>query len=246
MELESYRPFIENSNNNIEWIDWVNKGDSFDTINCCPYCTDNLKTEHNQRKEIFKQTYTKKDSQNLKEALNLVENIEEYMVKAKFEELIDYIKKDTADDLIKAIIQKLTSELDFLINRFSIIEDFGRKSIATANIAEIEEQIANMELPISFFELFGGDKLISIFENINGKVAELKAEVSTLKIEMVDLKGILLATVNASQKDINDFLKTAGINYEIEIRSEDEANSKTILNNVLAMRKQKWKKSVSV
>lgn len=29
--------------------------------------------------------------------------------------------------------------------------------------------------------------------------------------------------------DINDFLKTAGINYEIEIRAEDETNSKTIL-----------------
>ena len=228
VELEAYRPFIENSNN-IEWIDWVNKGHSFDNISCCPYCTDNLKIEHNQRKEIFKQTYTKKDSQNLKEALNLVEDLEEYMVKTKFEELIEYIKNDTADDLIKAIIQKLTSELEFLINRFGAIEDFGRKSIATSNIADIEEQIMNMEFPISFFELFGGDKLTDIFENINSRVTQLKAEVSIVKKEMGELKGILLATVGASQKDINDFLKTAGINYEIEIQSEDETNSKTIL-----------------
>ena len=46
---------------------------------------------------------------------------------------------------------------------------------------------------------------------------------------MGELKGLLLATINASQMDINDFLKTAGINYEIEIRAEDETNSKTIL-----------------
>lgn len=32
-----------------------------------------------------------------------------------------------------------------------------------------------------------------------------------MKSELADLKGVLLATVNASQKDINDFLKTAGL-----------------------------------
>ena len=31
-ELESYRPFIENADNNIAWIDWVNKGDEFDEM----------------------------------------------------------------------------------------------------------------------------------------------------------------------------------------------------------------------
>ena len=37
------------------------------------------------------------------------------------------------------------------------------------------------------------------------------------------------ATIINSQTDINDFLKTAGINYELVIQTEDESNSKTIL-----------------
>lgn len=46
---------------------------------------------------------------------------------------------------------------------------------------------------------------------------------------MGELKGIIQGSINESQKDINDFLKTAGINYELEIDTKDEANTKTIL-----------------
>lgn len=229
IELESYRPFIENADNNIAWIDWVNKGDAFDNIDCCPYCSEELKENHIQKKEIFKKTYKKKDSQNLKEILELVQELKEFISDEKYNELIKYIKSDTPDDVIKTIVGKLTTELDLLISRFNAISDFGRKNIAMADISDIEQQISNMEIPVDIFEIFKGKKLLNIFSRINEKVVQLKGEVSSLKKEMGDLKGLLLATINASQMDINDFLKTAGINYEIEIKAEDETNSKTIL-----------------
>lgn len=228
-ELESYRPFIENADNNIAWIDWVNKGDAFDNINCCPYCSEGLKENHIQKKEIFKKTYKKKDSQNLKEILELVQELKEFISDEKYNDLIKYIKSETPDDVIKMIVGKLTTELDLLISRFDTIGDFGRKNIAMADISDIEQQISHMEIPVDIFEIFRGKKLLNIFSRINEKVVQLKGEVLSLKKEMGELKGLLLATINASQMDINDFLKTAGINYEIEIRAEDETNSKTIL-----------------
>ena len=116
------------------------------------------------------------------------------------------------------IVGKLTTELDLLISRFDAISDFGRKNIAMADISDIEQQISHMEIPVDIFEIFRGEKLLNIFSRINEKIVQLKGEVSSLKKEMGELKGLLLATINASQMDINDFLKTAGINYEIEIR----------------------------
>lgn len=228
-ELESYRPFIENADNNIAWIDWVNKGETFDNIDCCPYCSEGLKENHIQKKEIFKKTYKKKDSQNLKEILELVQELKEFISDEKYNDLIKYIKSETPDDVIKMIVGKLTTELDLLISRFDAISDFGRKNIAMADISDIEQQISHMEIPVDIFEIFRGEKLLNIFSRINEKIVQLKGEVSSLKKEMGELKGLLLATINASQMDINDFLKTAGINYEIEIRAEDETNSKTIL-----------------
>lgn len=133
-ELESYRPFIENADSNIAWIDWVNKGEAFDNIDCCPYCSEGLKENHIQKKEIFKKTYKKKDSQNLKEILELVQELKEFISDEKYNDLIKYIKSETPDDVIKMIVGKLTTELDLLISRFDAISDFGRKNIAMADI----------------------------------------------------------------------------------------------------------------
>ena len=118
--MESYRPFIENADNNIAWIDWVNKGDEFDNIDCCPYCSEGLKENHIQKKEIFKKTYKKKDSQNLKEILELVQELKEFISDEKYNDLIKYIKSETPDDVIKTIVDKLTTELDLLISRFDV------------------------------------------------------------------------------------------------------------------------------
>lgn len=237
LELESYRPFIENKDNNIEWIAWVNKGDTFDKIGCCPYCSEKLKENHVQKKEIFNKTYKKKDSQNLKEILELIQELKQFISDEKYKELIKYIKNDTPDDVIKTIVNKLTIELDLLISKLNAINDFGRKNITIADISDIEQQILYMEIPVEMFEIFKGEKLLNILFKINEKVVQLKGEVSSLKKEMGELKGLLLATINASQKDINDFLKTAGINYEIKIQAEDEENSKTILKQCFSKEK---------
>lgn len=228
-ELESYRPFIENTDNNIAWIDWVNKGMEFDIINSCPYCSESLKVNHSEKKEVFNKTYKKKDSQNLKELLDQIEDLKEYITDDKYNDFIKYIKTDTPDDIIKSIVEKLTTELDLLIARFDAISDFGRKDIAIANISDIEQQISHMEIPLELLEIFKGKKILGLLADVNDKVEQLKGEVSILKKEMGELKGLLLATINASQSDINEFLKTAGINYEIQIIAEDETNSKTIL-----------------
>ena len=191
-ELESYRPFLENADNNIAWIDWVNKGDAFDNQDCCPYCSEGLKETHTQKRDAFKQTYTKKDSQNLKEVLDLIQELKEYMSDEEYENLIDYIKSDTPDDIIRMVVGKLTSELDLMICRFNSISDFGRRNIVMTDISDIEQQIAHMEIPISLFEIFSGTKSSNIFAKINGKVSQLKGEVSSLKREMGALKGLLL------------------------------------------------------
>lgn len=229
-ELESYRPFFDNKVNNIAWIDWVNKGMVFDTIENCPYCSMNMDmTKHRKQKEVFQSTYTKVDSQNLKEVYELVQDLEEFMSREKYNEFIGYIKMDTPEDVISAIVQKLTTEFNLIIERLDAIDGFGRKQIAIADIDNLDRQISGMEFPMNIFEIFTGKRANDVFVKINEKIGVLKAEVINLKNEMGDLKRFLSSAVRKSQTDINNFLKTAGINYEIEINVEDELNSKTVL-----------------
>ena len=229
-ELESYKPFFENKDINIPWIDWKNKGETYDIANHCPYCSEQLDLpKHSAKKEIFKNAYNKADAQNLKDALELIESLKPYLKQEKYEELISYMKNDTSEDVLSTIVMKMLAELDLMLSRFIAITEFGYRNIVIADISNLDDHINKMDFPIPLFEMFGGDKTDSVFTIINNNVANLKTEISILKKELGALKGILQATIRASQNDLNGFLKTAGINYELEIQAEDEMNSKTIL-----------------
>ena len=229
-ELDSYRPFITNTEINIPWIDWKSKGDVFDVGDGCPYCSETLnRTVHNRRKEVFKKTYKKSDSQNLKDLLDLLENLRIYIKPEKYDELVSYVKTDVPEDIISALLEKLLLELDVMLKRFTAIGEFGSRRIVLADISKLDQQINEMEIPKSFFEIFGGEKIENVINRINDQVTELRSEAAVLKTEMGALKGVMQATIQASQTDINEFLKTAGINYELEILAEDETNSRTIL-----------------
>ena len=229
-ELDSYRPFITNTEINIPWIDWKSKGDAYDVGDSCPYCAESLnRTIHDRRKEVFKKTYKKADSQHLKDLLELLENLRIYIKPGKYDELVSYVKTDVPEDIISAILEKLLLELDVMLNRFAAIVEFGNRRIVLADISKLDQQINEMEIPENFFEIIGGEKSESIIGRINVQVSELRSEATLLKKEMGALKGIMQATIQTSQTDINEFLKTAGINYELVILAEDENNSRTIL-----------------
>ena len=237
-ELDSYRPFITNTEINIPWIDWKSKGDAFDVGDGCPYCSETLnRSVHNQRKEVFKDTYKKADSQNLKDLLDLLESLRIYVRPEKYDELVSYVKTDVPEDIISAILEKLLLELDVMLNRFSAIVEFGNRRIVLADISKLDQQINEMEIPKNFFEIFGGEKIENIIKRINDQVFELRSEATILKREMGALKGVMQATIRASQTDINEFLKTAGINYELVILVEDETNSRTILKQCFSEEK---------
>lgn len=229
-ELDSYRPFITNTEINIPWIDWKSKGDAFDVGEGCPYCSETLnRTVHDRKKEVFKKTYKKTDSQNLKDLLELLEKLRIYIKPEKYDELVTYVKTDVPEDIISAILEKLLLELDVMLMRFEAIVEFGDRRIVLADISKLDQQINEMEIPENFFEIFGGEKSGNIIKQINDQVLELRSEAAVLKKEMGALKGVMQATIKASQTDINEFLKTAGINYELVIFAEDENNSRTIL-----------------
>jgi ABC-type Mn2+/Zn2+ transport system ATPase subunit len=233
-ELEGYREFIDNKDINIQWIDWKNKGEKYDIINKCPYCSENVKEIHQERKKIFSKTYKKADAQNLKEITELLELLKDFMKEEKYNIINGYIRENTDTEILQAMVKKLHADCDILIKCFDTLINFGKKKIAIAEINSLDEQVNNMRIPIELLEYLGGEKLIQIIEGINDKVIVLQGEVGILKKEMGELKALIQATIQASQRDINQFLKTAGINYELQILAEDEGNSKTILKQCFA------------
>ena len=108
---------------------------------------------------MFKETYKKSDSQNLKDLLDLFENLRIYIKPEKYDELVSYVKNDVPEDIISAILEKLLLEVDVMLKRFVAIVEFGNRRIVLADISKLEQQINEMEIPKNFFEIFVVKKL---------------------------------------------------------------------------------------
>ena len=61
---------------------------------------------------------------------------------------------------------------------------------------------------------------------INDSIANIEEKVNDLQKEIGIQKSRVLLTIQEHKKKINDFLKCAGYNYKVEIKFEDEKNTK--------------------
>lgn len=231
-KLKKYTPIISDSQICINWIDWKSKGDSFDTKGICPYCSDDLAKEFEEEKKTFKETYKKSDAQNLKNMLELFENFHKYMQEDKFDSIIACIKEEKEETAISAIMKAFINEYMHIANQLSKISSFDKSVIRQSNINDIDKILEDMKLERSIFNFFSNDNFLEIIDLINNSIEELRKEAMEIKIAIGKLQSVLRKTVSASQKDINDFLESAGISYRVGIDLDETGQAIATLQYV--------------
>lgn len=226
--LAIFRPFIE-STYNVDWIDWKNKGYAFDDMNKCPFCTEEFGDDYETEKSAFQKSYTKSNAQNMKIALGFFESLEKYMSEDKFNLLKDCIISSTDEVLIKNTLATFTTELLYIEEKIHEIVAFDSYRIQSDEISRLDEKLINLRINTSSLNIFNSSDMNDLVNHINGSIDSILVEVASLKGEVGTLKGLIHATAKKSRDDINSFLESAGINYEILIDVLSENNSKTIL-----------------
>lgn len=226
--LEHFRPFIE-SDYNVDWIDWKNKGYVFDDMKKCPFCTEELKDFYETEKSTFKACYTKSNAQNMKDMLSFFESLKKYISKEKFELLNNCIKYSFDEALIRSTLKKFMSELSYIEEKINHIVDFDSYRIQSGEISRLDRKLNDLKLNPAFFDVFDSFEMKNLVTRINEKIDSILVEVTSLKKEVGTLKGLIQATAKKSRIDINNFLESAGISYEILINVLSENDSKTVL-----------------
>ncbi len=213
----------------LEWVGWKNEGSNYDDNNICPFCTVPLKESYEQEKTIFNTSYKKSNVKNILDTLSYFRGVEEYMNEERKEKLYQCIKKATDEKEILFMIRKFHSELEFLVNSISSVENFNAYRIRSEEISKLGEQLEALIINTSILDIFNNKKVIDILEFINSRIQAVKKETDLLKIDIGQLESMIGSSKKAAVKNINEFLITAGINYEFEIIDEAENKSRTIL-----------------
>ncbi len=230
--LEKFSPFITTNDKKVEWIDWKTKGHQYDEICGCPFCASALHENYESEKETFTKTYKKATANNLKIMLEYFEALEEYICKDKYFYLISCIKEIEDTTTIEFEYQKFVTELYFLINKFNKISQFDSFRIKQSDIGNLNEIIKDLYIRKESVQVFGNEKTLELINEIDENIKKIEDEVLSLKQEIGQIKAIIQGTVRSFKNDINSFLLSAGINYEIDILVNGDNDAVTILKYI--------------
>lgn len=224
-KLKKYAEIISDEDICIDWIDWKTKGAGFDSKGICPYCADGLNDDYEEEKKTFKETYTKSDAKNLKAMLDLFENFHKYMNEDKFTSIIACVKEEKDEDTISTVMKAVLNEYEHISNKLNKISLFDKNAFKQIDISGIDELLKGMQFETSVFNYFSSNYFMEIVNDVNCKIEELRKEAKEIKIAIGKLQSILKQALNESQKDINNFLDSAGINYHIGINLDEDGQA---------------------
>jgi hypothetical protein len=227
-DLKNYQPMMEKGYK-VEWVGWKNDGSKFDDNNICPFCTAALKATYEKEKRLFSTSYKQSNVKNINETLSYFEGVKEYMNETKKEKLYACIRKTTDVKEMLFMIKTFRSELEFLIDKITSVEQFNSYRVRSEDISKLGEQLKELLINPSALDIFNSKRVVELIDFINKKVQGVITETDSLKADIGQLEGMIGKSKKEAKKNINEFLVTADMNYEFEIIDEGENVSKTIL-----------------
>ena len=227
-ELAKFKPLME-KDYTVNWVAWKHEGSNYDGNNICPFCTFGLDAEYDNQKQKFTSSYPKVDVKNRVEMLSLFHSIDSFMEEKAKETLLQCIQGLQNEVETRLWIDKLHSELVFLVESITKLENFNPHQVRIDGISKLEEQLTGLIVDTSGLQIFKSKRVEELFELINGNIKALQKETESIKREIGALTSLLVAACKNTIDDINNFLFTAGINYIFDIIPESEGESRTIL-----------------
>ncbi len=214
--------------NNVKWIDWFSKGHEYSID--CPYCRAVLSENFSEIKESISNSYKKADVQNATGFLNSLDNnfnfLDEENINIVINKFVDNSALNADDHELVNIIKKLYRIKDLLetIQGLSVYD--------LLNEVYVDRMFENFIVAKADLNFIGDENLIFRLESIENAINDIISSRTDYLRDKGIFNTLLHRRVNDSQNHINDFMKTAGIPYQVEIIDTTTSNPKIILKHI--------------
>lgn len=232
-ELNKYSLFLSDKEKNILWSEWKNKGKTYDYGEICPYCAEKFSGDHEKENEVFNSYYSKANVSNLTEFSNIIDNTKTYLNTDNFKKIEKCIKENIPNTDKDLIFTKFMSEATYLKEKIYNITTFDSYKVEKSDISNLSNILLDLKISTNDLEYFNNENLIKSIDIINSSITEMLGKISDLQKEIGKMNSLVISKMSCCKKEINNFLKLAGFNYEFDIvKDGDEKNSITVLKYV--------------
>lgn len=220
-ELGEYTPFLKSEKNSISWLKWQAEGNSFiDISDNCPYCVSNIKAI---KKTILKvsEDYDAKYLAALDKVLKIFDSLS-YYFNNETREAINSIVLNSSGitkeqvEFLKSVKEETTRLKETLLMlkymSFSTFKDVDKV------IDELQKKVINL----SYYPKLKSDYTEGKIRVINESIQTVINTAGKLQGQIAQQKKLIHSTIEKYKTEINDFLSTAGYNYQVDIVPDNQ------------------------
>lgn len=215
-ELDDYSKYIK-SDQNVKWLKWQLEGKNYlDIDNKCPYCTSSDIEKNKSKIEKLEQKYDSKVIEHLNKVLEVFNKLNKYFcedVQNKIHAMLSNINGLKEED--KTLLNNVKNEIDTLISRLETIKNMGY--ITLKEIDKVKEKVSSYKINIDSFLALKSSATNKIIKKINSKLDGVVDKAGELQGEINKQNKYINELVRKYNKEINDFLESAGIKYNVSI-----------------------------
>lgn len=221
--LKPFETFIR-SDEPAKWISWQIKGNEFLQLgDACPYCSTEL-TEPGRKDTALAiaNEYDATAVGHLNSLKTIIERLGKYFSE-KCRENLDKITKAkielTAQE--SSFLTGLKADIDALIDKLEELRTISFFSLR--DVEEVGDKLSPLKINLSMIDKLDSEETRKTVDPINKQLDELIAKVGNLKGKINRHKAKIHKTIEAHQKSINGFLKSAGYKYTVQIVAEPDS-----------------------
>lgn len=221
-ELEEYKPFIQNKEKCVSWLEWQIKGNDFShEHDSCPYCVSPTDESKKEKIKAISENYDKNVIKNFIEIIRVLEELGDYFSTASRDKLEEITKK--TDGLLleeKTYLVTIKGQIDSFLQRLKSLKDISFHNLKDE---KIKEKIESLKIKIDeTFDKLKSDKTEKIVEEFNNSLDTTLEQITELQKNIGIQKTEIRKSIEKNQKNINQFLEKAGYKYEVLITDENK------------------------
>ncbi|AFL69622.1 AAA family ATPase [Sulfurospirillum barnesii] len=221
--LEEYKPFIQNKETCVSWLEWQMKGNDFSKDHdSCPYCVSATDESRKVKIKAISENYDKNVIKNFIEIIRVLEDLGDYFSSASKNKLKEITKK--TEGLLpeeKTYLVTIKGQIDSFLQRLKNLREISFNNLKDE---KIKEKIEDLKIKIDeSFDKLKSDKTEKIVEEFNKSIDTTLEQIIELQRNIGIQNTEIKKSIEKNQKNINNFLKKAGYQYEVLIPSEDRS-----------------------
>ena len=216
-DLKDYEQFLTKKGTNVPWLKWQMSGKDYQLDgDVCPYCAKDITAEKTKISKM-QESFDTKEIDSLNKIIDIFIKFKKYFTdetNEKIKEISENITGITPEQ--NHYLNTIREQADVLRTKLENLRNISFITLQE-NVDDVFNSVTAYKIDLSYISSLNSSFVKGKIEIINKSINSILEKIGEIKGEVKKQKSLIERTISKYDKDINDFLQTAGYNYHVKI-----------------------------